>query len=135
MKLKIALFQPFMQIGNVSYNTEKIINFYEKYNTCDIILTPEMALSGYSPFDNLFNPDFQTNIQNHLEKLINITKNKKATLILGSPHFVENKIYNVIYVINNGEIKNIIYKSVFPNYGVFNESRYFSAKEKFYTYN
>ncbi|MDR2007628.1 MAG: NAD+ synthase [Alphaproteobacteria bacterium] len=126
--LKISALQMHPQLGNLKANMEKILSFYDSSNA-DIVITPELALSGYSPMDNLFSIDFQEAIKKHIEIIKNYTTHKKATLILGTPYFEDGKIYNVALCINDGEIVEIIYKNKRPNYGVFNEHRYFAAKE------
>ncbi|MCL2567467.1 MAG: NAD+ synthase [Alphaproteobacteria bacterium] len=126
--LKISALQMHSLLGNLQVNTEKILNFYDSCDA-DIIITPELALSGYSPMDNLYSAGFQTAIKKYIEIIKNHTKGKKNTLILGTPIFENGKIYNAALIIAEGDIIEIIYKNKLPNYGVFNEHRYFSVKE------
>lgn len=129
MSFNVSIFQMKPILGNIKENATKILNHYNKYIDSDIVVTPELALCGYSPMDNLYSADFQEEINFYIDSIKNHTKNKNSYLILGTPWFEDGKIYNVAIVITNGEIKDIIYKSKLPNYGVFNEHRYFSKKE------
>lgn len=133
MSFTLSLFQMKPTLGDIEKNMVDIIEFYNehsnKYNT-DLVVTPELALSGYSPADNLFSVDFQLAIMKSIETIKNHTKNKNTAILLGTPYFENNKIYNVALFIENGNIVDIIYKTKLPNYGVFNEYRYFSLKEE-----
>lgn len=128
MSLKVSLFQMKSILGNIKENTSKIIEYYNNQNS-DIVVTPELALCGYSVMDNLYSIDFQAEINSAIKTIQENTLGKKSTLVLGSPWFENDKIYNVALVIQSGEIKEIVYKSKLPNYGVFNEYRYFNTKE------
>ncbi|MDR0483895.1 MAG: NAD+ synthase [Alphaproteobacteria bacterium] len=125
--LKASALQMKPQLGNIEANCDKILSFYDN-SSSDIVITPELALCGYSPLDNIQSPNFQEEIKKYINIIIYHTKDKAPALILGTVWFEDNKIYNVALVIENGKIQNIIYKNKLPNYGVFNEYRYFSTK-------
>ncbi len=127
MQLSIVICQMQSILGDIDANFLKIKNFYENNLDSQLVVYPEFALCGYSPCDELFNLDFQNLINLYIHKLVEITQSQKTAMLVGSPYFIDNKIYNVALFIQNGEIKQIIYKSCFPNYGVFNEHRYFST--------
>ena len=125
-KLNIAIYQMYAVVGDFTHNVKKIIAFIEKNKDKDLIVLPELALTGYSPLDELYTPEFQTLVFTSIYQIKEVTLNIKATVILGTPYFLENQIHNVALVIANSKINEVIYKSKFPNNGVFNESRYFT---------
>jgi NAD+ synthase len=126
--LSIALYQMHSKVGFLEENLRKILDFYNNNLDKDLLITPELALCGYSPQDDLFAPDFKAELNKVTEHIIKNTQGKNPTLILGTVYFEANNIYNVALVIKNGKILEIIYKNKLPNYGVFNEQRYFSTK-------
>ncbi len=130
MDFAISLFQMKPILGNIKENTSKILNYYNGNLDTNLIVTPELALCGYSPMDNLFSHDFKTEILLNIKIIQKATLGKKTSIIIGTPWFKNDKIYNVALVITNGEIQDIIYKTKLPNYGVFNEYRYFSTNNE-----
>ncbi|MFL1780641.1 NAD(+) synthetase [Candidatus Hepatincolaceae symbiont of Richtersius coronifer] len=133
--IRLAVFQMQAKVGNIQYNLDKIINFYQENSHQDLVLTPELALSGYSPQDDLYSKDFHQLINEAINQISSITQNSNATLLLGTPYFKDNLIFNAVLVITSGKVQDIIYKSKLPYYGVFNEHRYFTAANEKYPTN
>ena len=118
-------------VGDFDKNFEVIKNAYKKacLKDCDFLLTSELFLTGYPPQDLISRLDFQEKVNFFRNKLIKITKKKKTILILNIPQKEKGKIFNVLLLIKNGSIVYKKSKSVLPNYGVFDERRYFSAEK------
>ncbi len=123
-KLRLALAQINTTVGDFEGNFDKIKSGIKQANKleADIVLFPELAICGYPPEDLLLKPDFINANQHYLEKLIPLCKN--LTAIIG---FVEttDDIYNAAAVIQNGKLCGTYKKYLLPNYGVFDEERYF----------
>ncbi len=116
-------------VGDISGNTERIIDIIIKnreLNTSKIFVFPELALCGYSPEDLLFRHDFVKSINEAIDKIKKNIENNEY-VIFGSPSYSSDtaKIWNSAYVINNKDIVSIYKKQILPNYGVFDEKRYF----------
>jgi NAD+ synthase len=130
--LKIAVCQEKFAVGDLANNVAKIKQLYVANLSSDLLITPELALCGYYPKDDLFSGDFISQINNSLQILANLTLNNKTQLLVGSPYFENTegklKIYNCAILLGEGKIKQIIVKQKRPNYGVFNELRYFATK-------
>ncbi|AIF81846.1 NAD+ synthetase [endosymbiont of Acanthamoeba sp. UWC8] len=127
--MKIFLAQVKPRIGDIEYNFDLIQNCYLKAceNNVDICLFPEMISVGYTPEDLLHKPSFLTELEKHTALLI---KNSQAPAILLSTVIKEkDKLYNAILAIQNGQVIGKSYKQCIPNYGVFDEERYFSSGE------
>ncbi|MEK6679241.1 MAG: NAD+ synthase [Nitrospirota bacterium] len=128
--LRIGMAQINCTVGDLAGNTEKIIRYTEKaQEMCvDILSFPEMAITGYPPEDLLLKRDF---IDENL-KYLDIIKNKTGNIcvVVG---FVNRKkgIYNAAAVIQNKKIAGIYHKMLLPNYGVFDEKRYFKEGDEY----
>src|SRR3954454_10409558 len=90
---------------------------------CDLVLFPELAVTGYPPEDLLLRPGFVRAAGRSLEEIARAARGIVA--VVGSPHF-ERDLYNVAAVCAGGEVKALVKKRFLPNYGVFDEFRYFA---------
>ncbi len=131
--IRIALAQINPTVGDLSGNSKKIISYIKKARKikADIIAFPELAVTGYPPEDLLLKPHF---VQDNIEALHRI---KSATEnIVSVIGFVDSDdgIYNAAAVISNGKLIDIYHKKHLPNYGVFDEYRYFRAGNKYPIY-
>ncbi|MDH5646018.1 MAG: NAD+ synthase [Candidatus Heimdallarchaeota archaeon] len=129
----IAIMQLNFTVGNIKKNTEKIINSIHeiKKQGADLIIFPELALTGYFPQDNLLFLPFKEQITESLDLIRCATSN--CYVILGTPTYERSEIHSLIYnsavIFHNQEIVYTIHKNVLPNYNVFFESRYFTKAE------
>jgi NAD+ synthase (glutamine-hydrolysing) len=129
--LKIIAAQINTTVGAILANAQKIISTAnearDKYGAHAVIF-PELSLSGYPPEDLLLRPELYQRIQ---EALSLIQKEvKDIYVILGYPHKIGKKCFNNAAVIYNGKIITTYSKIELPNYGVFDEKRYFNSGNK-----
>ncbi len=125
-RLRIAMAQINTTVGDFSGNTGKIIKAIEQGRSSgvDLITFPELAISGYPPEDLLLKPQFiEANLQ-ALEKVIAYSSD--INVVVGFID-VQDDIYNAAAIIRNRELKGVYRKIYLPNYGVFDEKRYFRA--------
>jgi len=130
--LRIALAQINTTVGDLQGNARKIIEYITRAQEmgADVIAFPELAVTGYPPEDLLLKEHF---VKDNLAALQTIVKeSKKITAIVG---FVDvnskGQLFNAAAVIQNKQLKGVYYKQALPNYGVFDEKRYFAVgKEK-----
>lgn len=130
--LKIAIAQINFLVGDLEGNCAKIIEQYRNLQSqsLDLVIFSELSLTGYPPEDLLLKKYFINEVAQKIEEICEITKNQKTAIIFGAPasfsnKFGENFLYNCGIFVENGEIINIIRKTTIPNYGVFDEKRYF----------
>lgn len=97
---------------------------------CDFFLTPELSLTGYPPQDLLLRKDFIKKIEKYKKKIINLTKNRETIFSLSIPLYQDRRLVNSLLLIKSGKILHTYEKMKLPNYGVFDEKRYFNSKEK-----
>jgi NAD+ synthase (glutamine-hydrolysing) len=125
-KLRLAMAQINVVVGDVQGNAEKIerwIGLAREANA-DIVTFPELALTGYPPEDLLLKPQF---IEANLQALKRVANSAKGiTVVVG---FVdrEQDIFNAAATLQDGDVIDIYHKMYLPNYGVFDEFRYFQA--------
>ncbi|VAX35233.1 NAD synthetase / Glutamine amidotransferase chain of NAD synthetase [hydrothermal vent metagenome] len=126
--MKIALAQINSTVGDLAGNQKKIVDYIHraKDQDADIVIFPEMAICGYPPEDLLFKDHF---VQDNFKILRSIYKETKG--ITGVVGFVDRdkvgNLYNAAAVITNGKLQGTYHKKYLPNYGVFDEKRYFQA--------
>lgn len=127
---KIALAQFSPHIGNLESNTQKIIEQANqaKKDGADLIIFPELSIVGYPAEDLLLRPSLKQRTVKAFEALAEI---KDIVIVFGFAHQTEqNQIFNAAAVMKNGEVLGVYNKQNLPNYGVFDEKRYFSAGQQ-----
>ena len=122
--LRIAMAQINPVVGDIQGNTDKIKNYIKQAQkeNVDVITFPELALTGYPPEDLLFKTHFINDIKKHLEEVTKSTQGITAIIGLARE---ENGLLNSAAVIYDRKIINFYDKKILPNYGVFDEKRYF----------
>ena len=125
-RLRIGMAQINTTVGDFSGNMQKILEAAAEARSSgvDLLTFPELAICGYPPEDLLFKPQFIEENLRSLERVIDGSSG--LTVVVG---FVDAKedIYNAAAVIHDGKLVDIYHKIYLPNYGVFDENRYFRA--------
>jgi NAD+ synthase (glutamine-hydrolysing) len=126
--LKIALAQLNLLVGDVRGNAARVIESARRARAesgADLVLYPELTLSGYPPEDLLFHRGFRRQIEAGLAQVrAEVTD---TAVMVGFPEYTRAGIYNSAALIARGEIVAIHRKAELPNYKVFDEKRYFQA--------
>ena len=125
-RLRIALAQINPTVGDLEGNLAKIIDYYLRAEAagCDIVAFPELCITGYPPEDLVLKPGFVTDNKDVLATIA--ARTRRCVAVIG---FVDRDrdLYNAAAVCADGEIKGTYRKRLLPNYGVFDEARYFTA--------
>lgn len=123
--LRFAVGQFNFLVGGIKANTKKILDAMQKARELkiDFLVFPELALCGYPPEDLLLREDFKQQINEAL-KVIQ-AHSSDIPILFGHPHYTEQGIYNSASLIENKKIVATYHKQCLPNYGVFDERRYF----------
>jgi NAD+ synthase (glutamine-hydrolysing) len=121
--MKIALAQINPIVGDIDGNTRKIISLI-KNTKADILVFPELSITGYSPQDLMLRKNFIEENMNAMKKVIKSTTNKVA--VVGFIEKVYENIYNSAAIIRNQQIMEIHHKICLPNYAIFDEKRWFN---------
>lgn len=133
-KIRVAMAQINPIVGDLSGNVIKIVSYLRKAKTlkADIVAFPELAVTGYPPEDLLLKPQF---VNDNIDALDRIrAASEGITLIVG---FVDRDdgLYNAAALISDGKLVDIYHKKHLPNYGVFDEFRYFQPGRRYPVYN
>lgn len=118
-------------VGDVPGNTKKIIGSVQaalERGPVDVIVFPELALTGYPPEDLLLRSDLYKQIEQAIAELLQ--ENFPCHVIFGFPNKTESGLFNSAAIIQRDQIIAIYNKQHLPNYGVFDEKRYFSNGSK-----
>lgn len=128
MSLKIALAQINFLVGNIAANVNNIIEaaiHARDESGADIVVFPELIITGYPAEDLLLRADFIAAANNAVYQLADRVAD--IALVVGFPEYERGKLYNSAVVLHQGVILARYHKQALPNYGVFDEQRYFSA--------
>ena len=128
--IRIACAVPPVQVGDVKKNTVDICNRIREADEkkCDLVLFPELALTGYTCADLFFQ---ETLLRASLHGLQEIAAFSAAypriTAVVGLPALIAGQMYNCGAVVSQGKVQGLVPKTFLPNYNEFNESRWFSS--------
>ncbi|WLP94869.1 NAD+ synthase [Psychrobacter sp. M13] len=122
--ITFALAQSHFLVGDISANAEKMRTLAIEARTqgADVIVFPELSLLGYPPQDLLLRPNLSGRIKAALANLSDI---EDIVMIVGYPHVDHHGTFNSAAILHNGHQKGFYHKQFLPNYGVFDERRYF----------
>lgn len=121
--ISVSLVQQRFTVGAIRENSQRVIDIAQAAST-DLVLFPEMTLTGYPPEDLVVRPDLLDAVEVGLQQIC--LANLDKTLVVGHPWFDQGELYNAASVIQNGQVIGRYYKQALPNYGVFDELRYFT---------
>jgi NAD+ synthase (glutamine-hydrolysing) len=123
--MRLALAQINTTVGDLDGNRERILQAIAEARgaEADLLLLPELAVTSYPPEDLLLRPGFIRAAEESLQEIARETHGLVA--LVGFPHF-DRDLYNACAVCADGEVKAVYRKRFLPNYGVFDEDRYFA---------
>ena len=124
--MRLALAQINSVVGDVDGNAARVVEWIEQARdaNADLVLFPELVVTGYPPEDLLLRPGFVRAARRAIDGIAKSTHG--ITVLVGAPH-LDADLYNACFVLAHGEVRCIYRKRYLPNYGVFDEDRYFAA--------
>lgn len=127
--LKIALAQANPTLGDIAGNVTLARAFREEAEAfgADIVVYPELFLTGYPPEDLVEKPAFQRTVQEAMEELAELTLDGGPAMLMSAPLVEDGNLYNAVCLLEEGKISARRFKNKLPNYGVFDEVRVFDA--------
>jgi NAD+ synthase (glutamine-hydrolysing) len=126
--LTVALAQLDFIVGDVAANTDRIVEFAGRARdelNADLVVFPELALSGYPPEDLLFHSGLRRRVIEGLQRIRDEVRG--IAVLVGFPEYVDDGIYNACAVLLDGAELARYRKRLLPNYSVFDEERYFES--------
>ena len=126
-RLKLALAQINLLVGDVRGNLERVVRESRRARDelqADLVLFPELTLSGYPPEDLLFHRGMRRQIGQALDELTQAVP--EIGIVVGYPEYAQGRIYNSACLLRGGQVLARHRKACLPNYKVFDEKRYFT---------
>ena len=125
--LTLAVAQLNLTVGDVVGNADAIIAAIDSARAAgaDLLLTPELAMSGYPPEDLLLRPDFYRACERETQRIAAAAG--ELCVVLGRPVAIGAARFNAASVLRGGKVERSYFKNLLPNYEVFDEERYFEA--------
>ena len=127
-QVRLAIAQLDLAVGDVAGNAEKIILYANRARDelrADLVVFPELSVCGYPPKDLLFHTGLRKNVEDGITQ---IRENVRGIAVhVGFPEYVDDLIYNTSAVFLDGKTLSRYRKQELPNYGVFDEERYFTS--------
>ena len=129
--MRIDVFPINSTLGDITGNQNKILDSLNisAQNQCDLLVTPECALSGYPPEDLMLRPAFLLKIKESAAIIAEHTKTLDTALLLGTPWHDGQDIINAALFIHKGTVIIAAAKQILPDSGVFDDSRIFISKK------
>src|SRR5207344_1908083 len=123
--MRLALAQIDTVVGDLDGNRERILQRLDEGRSAgaDLVLFPELCVTGYPPEDLLLRPAFVRAAESSLRQ---IAREVHGTVALVGCPLLERDLFNACAVLADGEIRAVYRKRFLPNYGVFDEDRYFA---------
>ena len=128
---KVAIAQVDLCVGDIDGNTELVLEYISRARDsagADTIIFPELALTGYPPEDLLLRPHLHVQVEQALQRVRRGSQG--ISVILGYPQEKGTRLYNACSLIRDCSIVTTYHKRNLPNYGVFDEKRYFTEGEE-----
>src|SRR5690554_3577507 len=121
--LQVTLAQLDFTVGAIQRNTDLIVTTLGQFADSDLVIFPELAVTGYPPEDLLFRDDLDLLVEQALTRIADAAHTNVA--IVGHPHRLGSELFNSVSVLHRGKCLARYHKQRLPQYGVFDEQRYF----------
>lgn len=125
-RLRIALVQISQRVGDLAGNAEAMLRWRRQAGGVDLVLYPELQLIGYPPEDLVLKPALIARAADELARLAAATADGGPAMLVGSVMLEEGRLHNVLALLEGGRIAALTRKHELPNYGTFDEKRWFT---------
>ena len=131
--IRLACISPAVHVANCHKNADDICQWIKKADEdgCDVVLFPELSLTGYTCGDLFFQKTLQEAAGRGIMQIANCTQQITGlTVAVGAPVRLAGRLYNCAVIISAGQVKGIVPKTCLPNDGPHKESRWFASAEE-----
>jgi len=133
IKIQIAQFNPV--VGDIKGNALRMLDLINEAHEigAHLVVFPELAITGYPPEDLLFRDGFINQVDNEISNLCNLVPSA-ITILFGAPSQSNESLFNSAYCIQSNRVIHVYNKQELPNYGVFDEKRYFTSGDESFVF-
>ena len=127
--IKVAAATPEVKVADCHWNGEQTIRLIREAETqgVKVLAFPELGITGYTCGDLFLQDTLLSQAKRMMWRIVEVTEGMDVFVFIGLPLMVKGKLYNVATAIQNGELLGLVPKKQIPNYGEFNEGRYFCS--------
>lgn len=126
--LRFTIAQTNPTVGDIDGNLAQTLSIWSKFDQdADLIIFPELSITGYMPEDLLLNDGFIGDVEEAIKALVQKSSTMRSGILVGAPERNKVDLFNAAYLIETGKILSTTHKVELPNYGVFDEKRYFTS--------
>jgi NAD+ synthase len=125
-RLSIALAQMNQRVGDLEGNAQAMLDIRRRATGADLVLYPELQLTGYPPEDLVLKPEFVRRTMEAAERLVDATSEPGPAILFGTVLAEDGANYNAMMLANDGKVLGRTLKHELPNYGTFDEKRTFT---------
>ncbi len=128
--MKVMIAQTAPRVGEMQANAAMMLEYMQQAATvdCDLLVFPELSLTGYPPEDLLLRPNFLEVVEQNVQRLIEASRD--VCVVFGAPRRVEGGLRNSAFLAQAGKLIGVYDKQCLPNYGIFDERRYFDPGDE-----
>jgi NAD+ synthase len=126
-RLTIAFAQLNQRVGDLDGNAAAMLEWRAKAGDADLIIFPELQLTGYPPEDLILKPEFVRRAQDATDRLVAATAEPGPAMLVGTVIAEGGAVYNAVVLADDGQIVGRTLKHELPNYGTFDEKRVFAS--------
>ncbi len=126
-RLTIAFAQLNQRVGDLDANAAAMLDWRAKASDCDLIIFPELQLTGYPPEDLILKPEFVRRAQDATDRLVAATAEPGPAMLIGTVIAEGGEVFNAVILADGGQVAGRTLKHELPNYGTFDEKRVFAS--------
>jgi len=129
--LKVSAGVPALSLANAEVNSASVVEIISiaENNKSDIVVFPELTLTGYTAADLFYQKELHNGVLKALRDIVDTTVTAEVTAVVGAPLIIDGDMYNTAVVISSGKIKGIVPKAFLPNRNEFYEKRWFCSAD------
>lgn len=125
--IRLACAVPDVEVGNTEFNTQEIIKYIDINKDADVIVFPELCVTGYTCADLFFQKTLIDGAKKGVAEIVRTTKDSNSVVAVGAPLIIAGQLYNCAVVMSHGRVNGIAVKTFIPTYNEYYEKRWFSS--------
>lgn len=125
--IRLACAVPDVEVGNTEFNTQEIIKYIDINKDADIIVFPELSVTGYTCADLFFQKTLIDGAKCGLRRIAETTCDTDSAVAVGAPLIIGGRLYNCAVMMSHGRVDGIVVKTFIPTYNEYYEKRWFSS--------